>query len=138
MNVINRIKRMFSRTEDFPNRIDGYWYCGGWYMYLADLRDAGKYNGTSLDPPDIPSPAVDRVAFNPFHTGHAHECTNGLVDGLVPCIRIGKRVGLYEQIGGKYRDTSFCDGLSWDDGFKIDLKFVRSIKKYVPVVEGLE
>ena len=112
----------------FPAEVVGHWYCGSWYMYLSDLRDKEKYMGLSLDPKEIESPAPDQVAFNPYHTGHARSDTSGLIDGLIPAIRVGDKIGLYKQVGSRYQDTSFYDGLPWDDGYKIDLRFVRSVQ----------
>lgn len=118
--------RRFQKTTDFPRTIKQHWYCGEWYIYLDDLRKEGKYSGTSLDP-DAPRWAIGKFAFNPFRTGHASRNTSGLIGGLIPAIQIGDEVGLYRQIGNKYRTGFWYDGCSWDDGYQIDLEFVRSI-----------
>lgn len=115
------------RNSEFPRIVPEHWYCGSWYLYLSGLREDGEYNGTSLDPPDMAVYATDVVAFNPFRTGHAGGDISGLVNGLIPAIRIGHKVGLYQQVGRKYRTTSFYDGAPWDDGYNVDLKFVRAI-----------
>lgn len=137
MNPFWLIRRMFTRARhgpgaEFPRTVDEHWYCGAWYEYLAKLRDQGAYTGTTMDPPEIASPANGEFAFNPWHTGHANPDTTGLIDGLVPAMRLGNRVGLYKQIGPRYRTTSFYDGLPWDDGYFVDLKFVRSIALTTP------
>ena len=124
------------RDSRFPRVIKGHWYCGCWYLYLGDLRDSGDYSGTTLDPEDVSSPArIDvwphRLAFNPFHTGHARDDVSALVDGLIPAVRVADKIGLYKQIGRKYRDSAFYDGAMWDDGYKIDLRFIRCIDSEV-------
>ncbi len=129
--MFSRLKRWLgskSHGGDFQKEVIEHWYCGAWYLYLGELRDNGLYHGTSMDPSEIVSPAMNRVAFNPWHTGHASHDTSGLIDGLIPAIRTGERVGLYEQVGNRYRTTSFYDGAGWDDGYNIDLRFIRSIE----------
>ena len=125
------IRRLF--WSPFPMSIKGHWYCGEWYMYLSGLRDNGSHTGKTLnpDPQRVESPARDRVAFNPFRTGHAGSDVSGLIDGLIPAIRIGQEIGLYRQVGNAYckgyNAPSRYDGASWDDGYHIDLRFVRSV-----------
>lgn len=115
------------RNPEFPRSVNEHWYCGKWYLYLADLHVKGEHRGTTLNPPDMPVCATDVVAFNPWRTGHIDNDVSGLVDGLIPAIRIGDKVGLYRQVGRKYRTTSFYDGAPWDDGYHVDLEFVRAI-----------
>lgn len=130
MYAIKRIVSAFTwRDPRFPKWVRGHWYCGSWYLYLSKLRELGGYSATTLNTPLGVSPAVGEVAFNPFRTGHASSDTSGLVDGLIPAKRVGCHIGLYEQVGKKYRDTSHYDGAPWDDGYKIDLRFVRAIRE---------
>lgn len=118
---------LFRRNTQFPKKIKGHWYCGSWYLYLSDLRDKGEYQGSNLNPDEIKLPAENEVAFNHFRTGLSRNDTSWLVDGLIPAIRINDRIGLYRQIGSRYRTSSFYDGAPWDDGYHIDLKFVKSV-----------
>ena len=115
--------------QRFPLEIKKHWYCGCWYLYLSDLRKAGEYDGTSLNPDEIRSPAEGKVAFNPWRTDliQSNDESN-LIDGLIPAIRFGNTVGLYQQVGYKYRETNFYDGAPWDDGYLVDLKFVRTVE----------
>jgi len=67
------------------------------------------------------------VAFNPWRTGLASRDKSGLVDGLIPAMRIGEAIGLYAVVGDKYQTTAFYDGAMWDDGYHVDLRLVRVI-----------
>lgn len=126
--MINWCKEFFKKHDSrFPKEVKRYWYCGRWQMHVQSLRDNDEYDGDSLDSDELESPARDKVAFNPFRTGHACHDTSNLVDGLIPAIRVDDEIGLYEQVGEKYRKTSFYDGAMWDDGYHIDLKFVCSV-----------
>ena len=111
--------RFFSKffNSQFPKIIKEHWYCGAWYMYLSDLPG---YKG-NLDPDDVESPATDKVAFNHFHAGIYNEDKTGLIDGLIPAIRIGDKIGLYQVTRIKGAGVWY-DGLPWDNGQKIDLK----------------
>lgn len=120
-------KWLAASEPKFPPEKKGHWYCGTWYLHLADLRDQGLYHGTTLDPRDVETPAEGTICFNPCHTGHADSDTSGLIDGLIPAIRVGDEIGLYKQVGPKYRTEAFFDGAPWDDGYHIDLRFVRAI-----------
>jgi len=110
----------------FPLKVKEYWYCGIWYMYLADLSSGGK-KITSLDPDDIESPVRDQIAFNPWHIGLMGKDSSGLIDGLIPAIRVDDKIGLYRQTCAPYQTKSFYDVAMWDDGCHIDMKFVRTI-----------
>ena len=52
---------------------------------------------------------------------------SGLIDGLIPATSINGKIGLYKQVGDRYRDSALYDVATWDDGYKIDLRFVKSI-----------
>ena len=114
--------------HEFPQFVQQHWYCGSWYMWLGELRDNGEYEGGNLDPdPAVLMPfATDKVAFNHFHMGVHGRDGSMLIDGLIPAIRIGDRVGLYKA-SHRYRKENFFDGAMWDDGYHVDLSFVRSI-----------
>lgn len=91
----------------FPRTVKRHWYCGAWHLHR------GKEG---------------RIVFNPFRTGFCGDDTSELIDGLIPAIRVGDRIGLYKQVGQKYRETSFYDGAPWDDGYMVDLRYVRSVR----------
>lgn len=112
--------RICFRDKRFPLVVKDYWYCGAWYLYRGKCRDEG------IEPQ---SPAEGVVTFDPFTTGIIWENDKqGLIDGLIPAIRIGDTVGLYEWDGCKYgRGRGYC-GAAWDDGYKITLRFVRTVK----------
>lgn len=126
---MNWLKRLFSKHDErFPKTVRDHWYCGSWYLYLSGLIDEGKYKQNTLDPEDFSVTALDKVAFNHHRMGIHNGDVSGLMDGLIPAIQVGTKVGLYRQIGNTHRPSSFYDGASWDDGYKIDLEFVKAVE----------
>lgn len=133
---MNLFKRLFVNKRGFPKHVKGHAYCVSWYLHISDLRDRGEYRKPSLNPTELEPFAEDRVAFNHFRMGvHQSSDTTGLIDGLIPAMRLGDRVGLYKVTKDRYRDTSFYDGAMWDDGYMLDLKLVKVIRmpKALPV-----
>src|SRR4051812_12707463 len=92
--------------EGFPKAINGLWYCGAWYM---DKSQKG-----------LP-------CFNPWKTAIIGADHSDCIDGLIPAMRIGDKIGLYIRVGKTYWGGGGSDLASWDDGMKIDLKFVKSV-----------
>lgn len=108
----------------FPKEVKDLWYCGMWQTYRGKAHDEGReyrFHHT-------PWPVEGEVLFNHGRCALYNNDDRGLVDGLIPAIRIGDRIGLYKVVG--YRKAGFWyDGLPWDDGAKIDLEFVRTINE---------
>lgn len=110
-----------------PTEVWGYRYCIEWHCHIGELREKELLR-TQEDFDQIIWPVEDKILFDPWLTGHASRVTSRLIDGLIPAKRFGDQVGLYKQVGSKYRDSTFYDGASWDDGYMVDLKFVRLVK----------
>lgn len=141
-------KKLFSKANnnevpadntEFPAEVLDYWYCGSWYMYLSELRDSGEYTGTTANPENdiVASPREGtKICFNPWRMGWLKSDKSGLVEGLVPAIRIGDEIGLYRVVRGPYGGGG-CNA-SWDDGKYVDLKFIRCISYIKPQAEPQE
>jgi hypothetical protein len=75
--------------------------------------------------------------FNPHHCREwlGFGDNEGLVEGLIPAVRIGDRLGLY-HVTAIYRPKSpWHDPAPWDDGKEIDLRLVRVIDLPIESVE---
>lgn len=120
--------KLSKRPEGMPASVKEYWYCGSWYMYRSDERQAGREARSD----HIVWPVEGKFLFNFFKCDILqHGNKDGLVDGLIPAYRSGNLVGLYKVVSCRYRTTSFYDGSMWDDGYNVDLEFVKA----VPVVQ---
>lgn len=114
----------------FPALIKKHWYCGAWYLHISDLGEQGLYSGSDLDPDpeEVPWPVEGKkIIFNYHHCNLSWSWDEHLIDGLIPAVRVGNRVGLYRVKGRKYHEESFYDGAPWDDGYKVDLELVQVV-----------
>ena len=109
------------KKTKFPREFKEFWYCGAWHEYSHGMVRGG------IDYEQIKNPAVGRPAFKPFGLNLVDSNANRLIDGLIPVIEIDGEIGLYKLSRSQYRLTSFYDGLVWDNGYHIDLEFVKSI-----------
>lgn len=110
--IIHRIKLAFvNRNSSFPKSIKGLWYCGMWF------KDRNKFLFQE----------ENTVSFNPHTTGMLGRDTSGLINGLVPAVRIGNDIGLYRVT--RYSGAAHCHGNlpAWDNGEVVDLEFVKSM-----------
>lgn len=126
MDMIERFKSIFRRGSEFPPYIIDHWYCG-WIMDVDNLRREGmeieKWSQSG-----IPFPPEDgSIAFNPWTTGIINNDTTECIDGLIPAIKMDGRIGLYEVTNISHPGMHY-DGAPWDDGKRVTLKFVKSIK----------
>lgn len=119
--------RFLRHDSRFPRKVIGHWYCGCWYLHLADQIENGEnireFNGEAADKH---SPADGKVAFNHYRCGIHGTDKTGLICGLIPAIRFGQTVGLYRVTRGSYQIQAFYDGAIWDDGGRVDLEFVKT------------
>lgn len=122
----------------FPVEVKGYWYCERWQNYQRHLaRSVGSeyFNGWDKERlPDSPMdhPSVDGVmGFNPHRTGIIGNDRSGLVDCLIPAIRIGDRVGLYRIVREPYYEFGgpHSDWATWDDGKHLDLRLAKTVQR---------
>lgn len=127
--MFNFFKKKEKNKDGFPLSVKGFWYSYSWYSWLCkcDILEYG--DRMSGDKANSVSPATDRIAFNHFRCGIKNDNKTNLIDGLIPAIRIGDKIGLYKVVKGPYyRKHNHSDRAGWDDGKEIDLKFVKSIK----------
>ena len=114
--------------EGFPLVHRGFWYCGEWYSHRADEQRARRpwRSDHAL------WPIEGKVMLN-FHWCYpqiqAGSDDRGLVDGLIPAMRLGDLVGLYEAGRARYLSGTgrHSDLAGWDDGKQVDLTFVRAV-----------
>ncbi len=115
----------------FIPEVNKYWYCGEWYMYRSAIHDRyltgsdEEYRGDYMQ-----WPVEGKILFDPFSVGLVGfaEDEFRLIDGLIPAMRVGDRIGLYRITYHHPPRSRNYDGLSWDNGCKVDLVFERSIK----------
>ena len=132
--MIKNLKAMFvwlfvRCDARFPRTVTGHAYCVSWYLYLSDQRKAGNFGAYKFggDEAQAISPAEGKIAFNHYRCGIWRDDKRGLIDGLIPAIRIDGMIGLYKVTRQKYRNNRFYDGATWDDGCMIDLQYVKAV-----------
>lgn len=121
--------------EGFPLEYRGFWYTGSWVSHRYDEQQADREWRSD----HVRWPVEGKFMFNytwcrsQVHQGRSDR---GLVDGLVPAMRLGDKVGLYKVINWHRMPGS--DRAMWDDGIEIDLEFVKSVPvAQVPSLQGL-
>jgi len=124
--MLGIIKKLFSKNpsipEGMPKVVKDYWYCGEWYLY----REKEKKEGREYRSAHTPWPVEGKVVFNHHRCLFDKDREDVLVDGLIPAIKIGDKVGLYEKTGGK-SPGFWHDSLPWDDGVRIELTLRKVI-----------
>lgn len=121
--------------EGFPLKHRGFWYTGSWSSYRYDEQQAGREWRSD----HVSWPVEGKIMFK--YKWCAPQIPNGsdgrgLVDGLIPAMRLGDRVGLYEVT--EQRRMPGSDRGMWDDGIEVDLRFVKSVSvDQVPSLRGL-
>lgn len=111
----------------FMPEVKGYPYCIKLYMKNCDLNRRREDFADIVN--DLPYPLEGEFFFNWRKCGFAAFSSKGhLVDGLIPAIRKGNLVGLYEVVNRYTPRGSGSDLLAWDDGKVADLRLVRCIK----------
>jgi hypothetical protein len=118
---------MFRR---FPRKIENHRYCYEWYSYVVELRQADRF---LTDVKSIPFPVESRVLFDPWRCALGTKCESGLIDGLIPAIRLGNYIGLYRITSDVRITDNTYHPRSWDDGHIVSLSFVKRVR--VPVVK---
>lgn len=120
--LLNFIKS--KRNPGFPMEKKGYWYCGKYYSF----RHNECSHMTRVEFEGLDLPFNRKVMFDPWIMGLAGggDDTSGLVEGLIPAIRAGEYVGLYEVVKNHPPERGY-EGAGWDDGRKVDLRFVKKV-----------
>jgi len=129
-NLKVMLARLFARHDArFPKTVEGHAYCVSWYLYLSDQLKAGNFGAYKFggDEAQAISPAEGKVAFNHYRCGIWGDDNRGLIDGLIPAIRVDGMIGLYKVTRQKYSNSRFYDGALWDDGCMVDLQFVKAV-----------
>jgi hypothetical protein len=125
--MIAFIRNLFAKIKGhapFPKEFKDLWYCGMWQTY----REEAHNEGNEYRFQHTPWPVEGEVLFNHGRCDLYNNDKRGLVEGLIPAIRFGDRIGLYRVVGHR-RGGMWYDGASWDDGANIDLEFVRTINE---------
>ncbi len=113
----------------FPKEQKEWWYCGQWYMYRSEEKDAGR---PYREKDGMPKPPyLDRFMIDPFEpSGFGVVFERWESEYEIACLikeYEGQQwVGLYSA-SHRYGRRSFYDGAPWDDGYKIDLTLTRVI-----------
>ena len=125
----NLFKKKTHNKDGFPLIVKGHGYGIAWSMLLHSQKEVEiKRGDTSESSKFLPlSPAEGKVAFAHHNVGLYGSDKSGLVDGLIPAIKIKGKVGLYELVK-RYKRSSFTsDPASYDDCMEVDLKFIKSV-----------
>ena len=114
------------RFPGLPWEIKDLWYCGMWYMYRSDRHKAGEEYRSDY----VKWPIEGKVLFNPFKCGLCGRDDSGLIDGLIPATRTATHIGLYQVTAHMRPSSAFYDGAPWDNGYTMDLEFVKAIPAF--------
>lgn len=127
--MLGALRKIFHREppthspEGFPLAPEWFWYTGCWSSHRYDELQAGRPWRSS----HAPWPVEGKIMFNyswchgPIDAG---QNGRGLVDTLIPAMRLGDLVGLYEVTD--HRRMFGSDRAMWDDGIEVQLGFVRT------------
>lgn len=129
MNWLRSLFKKKTHNKDgFQLVVKDHWYTGRWYMWICKHGDLEYGDSLSGDKANKVSPADDELAFNWRRCGINSDDTSNLIDGLIPAMRVGAKIGLYKLTNKPKRRTSLTSDLAgWDDGMYVNLKFVKSI-----------
>lgn len=110
MSFLKKLMMRWRKPGSFPLVVKDLWYCGMWAMYKGD-RETWPIEG--------------KVLFDVTKVGLVGRDESGLVDGLIPAISEGGKVGLYKVTGHYPPRNCFYDGAPWDNGYSVDLELVE-------------
>ncbi len=127
LNFLKRKPKTHS-SDGFLLRENDFWYTGEWMTHRYDECQAGRPWKSA----EAPWPIEGKIAFNPYKCIGGD--TSGLINGLIPAIRLGDNIGLYEAKNLR-RNNSGSDLAGWDDAMLVDLVFIRSCP--VSIIEAL-
>ncbi len=106
------------RNSPFPKEVKDFWYTGSYYSFVSDgIRGLGV---------ELP---CKQFMFNPFRmemVGYPQRSYR--IDGLIPAMRIGNKVGLYSLADRRSAySSSMPDLATWDDGLKGNFRLEKII-----------
>jgi len=108
--LLKRLMLKLRKPRSFPMVVKDLWYCGMWATYKGDRKVW---------------PIEGEVIFDVTKVGLTGKDDSGLVDGLIPAIREGDKVGLYRVAAHQPPGNAFYDGAPWDNGYSVDLELVK-------------
>lgn len=122
-------KKKTHNKDGFPLTVKGHGYCIAWSILLHSQKEVEIKRGDTSESDKFSrlSPAEDKVAFAHHNVGFYSDDKSGLIDGLIPAIKIKGKVGLYELVDRYKRSNFTSDPASYDDCMEVDLKFIKSI-----------
>lgn len=126
---------MLSPKTAFPKKILGVeyslnWHCSGYRLCSIEGDHATVQWPVELDA-KWHRPVSEMIVCRPSAVAAAlkGKDADGLIDGLLPTLRLGKLVALYRVENFRIKRRSpWYDGLDWDNGSLVDLVFEMTVE----------